>query len=289
MKRILEWTAIGLASIIVIAVLALFGLSEYRLRETFDIAAMPIVVPTDSASVARGYHVFRTRGCEGCHGPSLEGKVFFDEPEIARIVSPNVPKLLKDYSDADLARLLRHGVRPNGTGVAVMPSSMFYYLDDADLGALIAYLRTLPERDGPSLPPTSMRVLARIGLIVGEYKLEPRDMVHDAPRPPNGPEPAARGLYLAKTSCTECHGADFMGSPDTPALSIVAGYSPAEFTRLLRQGVPKDGRELRLMGGTARNRFANFTAEEVNALYVYLSQQLRPAASGGQQPPVRNR
>ena len=66
------------------------------------------------------------------------------------------------------------------------------------------------------------------------------------------------------------------GSPDTPALSVVAGYSAAEFARLMREGVPKDGRKLGLMGGTARNRFSHFTDEEVAALYAYLSKQIAP-------------
>jgi acetylornithine deacetylase/succinyl-diaminopimelate desuccinylase-like protein len=60
--------------------------------------------------------------------------VFFDQPMLARLVAPNVVRAIKGYSDAELARLLRHGVRPDGRGVAVMPSSTFYHLDDADLG-----------------------------------------------------------------------------------------------------------------------------------------------------------
>ena len=147
--------------------------------------------------------------------------------------------------------------------------------DDADLGALIAYLRTLPDKGGSdTLPATSLRLLARVGVITGKYNLEPVEIVHDAPRAPNGPDAAARGQYLAKSTCTECHGQRLEGSEETPALSIVAGYSPAEFARLMREGVPRDGRRLEMMGGVARARFVHFSDEEVGALYAYLSTQM---------------
>jgi mono/diheme cytochrome c family protein len=272
-KRVLKWVGIGLGTLVVVAVLTIFGVSEYRLRETFDLVAVPLVVPADSASLARGQHVFETRGCQGCHGPGAAGKVFFDEPTIARLVAPNVPKVITGYSDPELARLLRHGIRPDGRGVAAMPSSMFYHLDDQDLGSLIAYLRKLPANDTTTLPGRDIRILARVGLLTGQYKLEPRTIAHDAPRPPNGPGLVARGLYLAKSSCTECHGNNLQGDAITPALMVVRGYSPEEFARLMREGVPKDGRTLGLMAATARNRFSNFSTDEVEALYAYLSRE----------------
>lgn len=103
-------------------------------------------------------------------------------------------------------------------------------------GPLIAYLRTFPERE--TMPRTKMRILARVRLVTGKYNLKPANIVRDAPRPANGPDAAARGLYLAKSSCTECRGANLEGSQNAPALSIVAAYS-AEFAKLMRDGVPK--------------------------------------------------
>jgi len=274
MKRILKWTGITVVSIVAVLLIVIYAGSEYRLRQKFEVAASAIDVPTDSAGLARGKHVFETRGCEGCHGEGLAGEVFLDEPMLARLVAPNVVRAIKGYSNPDLARLLRHGVRPNGTGVAVMPSSVFYHLDDADLAGLIAYLRTLPDKGSDTLPATSLRLLARVGLVMGQYKLEPVDITHDAPRAPNGPDPAARGQYLAKSTCSECHGQQLEGSEETPALSIVAGYSQAEFARLMREGVPRDGRKLALMGDVARSRFVHFSDEEVGALYAYLSSRM---------------
>jgi mono/diheme cytochrome c family protein len=269
MKRVFKWLAIGVGSIIVIALVIVYGGSEYRLRQTFDIAAPTIAIPNDSASLALGRHIFETRGCTGCHGDGVTGKVFFDDPWVARLVAPNLTRAIRGYSDAELARLLRHGVRPNGHGVAVMPASMFYNLDDTDLGALIAYLRTLPQKEPPApLPTTSMRILARVGLVTGQYKLEPLNIDHKAKRPR---KEVALGEYLAKSSCTECHGAKLEGGDGTPALMIVADYSATEFAKLMRAGVPKDGRRMELMTLTAINRFSHFTDAEVSALHTYLS------------------
>jgi hypothetical protein len=41
--------------------------------------------------------------------------------------------------------------------------------------------------------------------------------------------------------------------------------------------VPKDGRKLEMMGGVARARFADFSDDEVGALYAYLSGQMTAA------------
>lgn len=155
-----------------------------------------------------------------------------------------------------------------------MPSAMFYHLDDADLGALIAFLRTLPDKGSDTLPKTSMRVLARVGMVLGQYKMEPRYITHDAPRAPNGADPAARGKYIAKSACTECHGDQLTGDGTTPSSSVVAAYSPVEFARLMREGIPRDGRKLDLMARTARSRFVHLTDDEITALYAYLSGQL---------------
>lgn len=275
MKRFFKWTAIGLGSLVAVALLLIYGVSEYRLRQRFDIVAAPIAVPTDSAGIARGRHIALTRGCSGCHGQDLEGRVMFEEPMLARIVAPNITKIAREYSDAELARAIRHGVRKNGTSVAVMPSSMFYHLSDGDLGALVAYLRTVPAKES-TLPKTSFRLLARVGLLTERYHTEAEMIDHDGPRVPAATDGdlAARGHYLAKTACTECHGQDFRGgnggpSP-TPSLMVVQAYSSQEFARLMKEGVPRDGRKLRLMGDVARSRFTWFTDAEIAAMYAYL-------------------
>ena len=72
--------------------------------------------------------------------------------------------------------------------------------------------------------------------------------------------------------CTECHGLDLHGTPgSTPDLVIVAAYSRETFTRLLRDGVPLDKRQLGLMGQVALKRFRHLTDREIGDLYQYLA------------------
>jgi len=40
---------------------------------------------------------------------------------------------------------------------------------------------------------------------------------------------------------------------------------------VMREGVPKDGKEREMMSPVARSRFSHFTDEEVNALYAFLA------------------
>jgi len=51
--------------------------------------------------------------------------------------------LARQLTDAELGRIIRHGVRANGTSVWAMPSASFYHLEDADLGDIIAYVRSI--------------------------------------------------------------------------------------------------------------------------------------------------
>ena len=47
----------------------------------------------------------------------------------------------------------------------------------------------------------------------------------------------------------------------------------------MREGIPRDGRKLELMAVTAKNRFSNFSDEEMAGLYSYLSRQVAAATA----------
>ena len=76
------------------------------------------------------------------------------------------------------------------------------------------------------------------------------------------------------TSCNECHGLDLRGQTQygsTPDLAILAAYSREEFEQLMRKGISRVGRDdMPLMSMIARDRFAAWTEEEMDALYVFL-------------------
>lgn len=276
MKRFLKWVGLGLgvlAALVILAVGLVYALSARLLHKTYAVPVVELAVPSGPAAVAEGRRLATTRGCTGCHGARLEGKVMIDDLLLARVSAPNLTRLVPTSANAELERLIRHGVRKDGRSVLAMPSSMFAHLADADLGAIIAYLRTLPPVDH-ELPTTRIGPLARLGLVLGKYHPQAAVIDHGTSHAATAPtaDRLAYGKYLGLTSCTECHGPDLEGNPmmGTPSLAVAAAYSDADFRRFLRTGKAIGDRELEGMSGVARRRFAHFTDPEVGALHAYL-------------------
>jgi cytochrome c553 len=288
MLRALKWIGVSLLTLVVVAVGFVWFRSSRIITRAWDVPLTTIAVPTDSASIAEGRRLALLRGCyQGCHGPELAGGPFFEQAGVARIVAPDLTRIAAEYSDAELERAIRHGVRRDGRTTWIMPSSMFYHLSDADLGAIIAFIRSHPRTDGPA---TEVEVgpLGRLGIALGQYNPQAGQIEHDAPRIPavNGESGAPSGEYLARTTCAECHGATLQGSPGppapTPSLAIVASYSDSAFAHLMRSGKAMGEREVGLMSEVARARFAHFTDAEVAALHGYL-RALPPAPAARQE------
>jgi hypothetical protein len=118
MKRLLRWTGWSLASLVALAVLAygiVYLLSERVLRHVYEVPPVTISIPTDPASIEEGRRLAMIHGCYGgCHGRHAEGTVMFDEPIIGRVVAPNLTAAARRYSAAELANIIRLGVRPGG-------------------------------------------------------------------------------------------------------------------------------------------------------------------------------
>ena len=268
----------GLLLVFVTAVGSIYALSSRIISARHPFREHPVVVTADSASVARGERLARIR-CFGCHGDSLKGKIFFDEPRIVRLVAPNVPAKLATLSDAEFAGFLRSGVRKDGTSPFVMPPPGFYHISDFDLAALIAYIRSLPVVND-TLPTNTYRLMGRLGVALGQFKTAVAE--YDTTMERVGDDPfwatTRQGEYLARMICTECHGlrltgdsAAADGSTRTPSLAGAAGYSPEEFVTLLRTGTPREATtRLGLMAETARSSLSHFTDDEISAIYWYI-------------------
>lgn len=284
MRGLLAGVAIGLA-VIAAVVLGGYLWLDHRaaavLGQRFDVPLAEIPIPSDSASLAEGERQAWMYGCHSCHDASLRGKVMIDDPRSMRVVAPNVPASIAAYSDAELARLLRHGVRRDGTGVLVMPVRPFYDLGDADVARIIAHLRTVPVVPAP-LPPSELHLLARVAVLNGQLAPEAASIDHGAPRLGTQPDttPAWRGEYLARTMCGECHGATLLGQLEAPPLLRAMGYSPAQFVSLMLDGRSRDGRDLKTMGPTARERFVRLRRDEIGAIYDYLKTMPATAPAG---------
>jgi len=241
-NRLLRWIGLGLAGLAVIGISAytvVYMLSERALSRTCNVPAVAISIPTDPASSIEGQRLATIRGCYGgCHGKEAGGVVMFDEPMIRRVVAPNLTAAVRRYSDVQLAGVIRHGVRPGGRSMVVMPAEAFVLLTDAYLGRIIAFLKSLPAIEGPG-PSVSLGPLGRIGVAIGQYR-------------------TVAQLIAATPDFT------------SPSLQVVAAYSPAAFTQLLRTGVALGGRNLATKRPWARKFLAQLTDPEIAALYRYL-------------------
>jgi mono/diheme cytochrome c family protein len=278
MKRLLRWLGIGVLSVLALALIALvviYVIAEVKLRHRYAVPADTISTPADSLSIAEGFRLARLRGCAGgCHGDNIEGGMFIDEWWLARLPAANLTVAVQDYSDTELVGIIRHGVRPDGRSVIGMPSDMFRPLNDADLGRILAYLRSVPPTTGQARG-VSVGPMGRLGVVMGMYKPAAEDVRRAEELIGTFPaesDSLTEGAYLARTVCTECHGLDLTGGPEgyPPDLRIVAGYSLEAFTHLMRTGKGLGQRDLKLMSEVARERFVHFTDAEIGELYRYL-------------------
>lgn len=270
--------------LMLIAAAAVYALSERIVRRTYDEPLVSIPIPTDSVSIAEGDRLTWIHGCRGCHMKDLSGQWFEDDFLIGRLAAPNLTEAAQKYSDAELVRIIRRGVRPDGKSVLAMPSEMFTPLTDTDLGAIISYIRSVPPVSGLSRT-VELGPMARFGLVTGQYEpsavwVHKADSLTGSGYFPAAGDSNALGAYLARTSCTECHGLTLDGDFG-PDLRIAAGYTPEQFAHFFKTGEALGGRELKLMSVMARNRFSHLTDEEEGALYSYLV-----ARAAAQAPPA---
>ncbi|MEO6433473.1 MAG: c-type cytochrome [Sphingomicrobium sp.] len=221
-----------------------------------------------AAKLAHGERIASVLGCRGCHTPTLEGQRFYE------LYASNLTREIPKYSDAQLDRLMRHGEHPSGREVWGMPSEIFQHLDDADLAALTAYLRTLKPAGPPTGKPLPFEGEAK--KLIDEGKIMPasKSVVRDAKLlPPDLGKRHALGRYITMVTCAECHGPELKGTPgDTPDLVVASAYSRAEFEKFLTTGVPSGNRKLKndLMSMVAKSRFSKMTISERDAVYAYL-------------------
>jgi mono/diheme cytochrome c family protein len=289
MNKIVRRLGAGLGTVLLLAGLAvvgIFGFSTTRLNRTYELKTAKLAIPSDPASIERGRHLAVAIGkCVDCHGTQLEGKPFFDDGAMGRLVASNLTRgkggVAAQYDDEKWVRAIRHGVKANGKPALFMPSQEYHEFTDADLADLIAYVKSVPPVDN-QLPRTKILLLARALFLGGVLPLVPAELVpHDAPPSTITPAVSAEyGAYLATVGgCKGCHGANLAGGriPGTPpSFPSATNLTPAgigtwteqEFFRALRVGVRPNG--------TAIDPFmpwqfaGQMSDDEIRAIWLYL-------------------
>ena len=278
MRKLVKWLGFVVAGVLVIALIGaayIYFQSERVLdRQYVDTDKAALAIPTDPVGIEEGRRIAQLAGCMHCHGDNLAGTVVDDIPKLVRLVAPNISTLLPNYSDAQIATVLRKGVKPGGKSVLFMPSEMFRHLSDQDLARVIAFLRTKPAVIDGVTEKTQLRPIGRLIIAKGDYQPAALAIASLPATVGNfeAADPVSRGRYLTMSYCSECHGQKLEGvAPiNAPALAVAKAYSLEQFSRLMRQGVGTGDREFRLMTPTARARFTQLTAEEVAAVHAYL-------------------
>jgi mono/diheme cytochrome c family protein len=291
LKAALKWIGIAVGfviGLIILGTLILYGLGQARLKKTYEIPVETVTIADDEISLAEGKRIFQYRGCEACHGEQLQGLVYLENPALGQVITSNLTTGLGgiglQYTDEDLIRAIKHGVRPDGTPLLFMPSTEFYYLSDEDLGKVLAYIRSVPTIDNESGPSqlsftgfVAMNLTQDITFLAAE--LIPHDEA-----PPTAPEPGIStdyGQYLS-LSCMVCHGPTYSGGeipgfppewPAAPNLTSGSGsrlpvWGEEGFIAIICNG-EKHGRRINAayMPWTS---YRHMTEEELRAVYLYL-------------------
>ena len=244
-RKILRWTgrvAGFVAGLIVLGAAGVYAMSEHRIGARFDVPDHPVAVADDSATIERGRYLTTVRGCVDCHGATLTGNVMVDDPAIGRLVGPNLTRGRAggELDARDYERAIRHGVRRDGSPLRVMPAQEFSHYSDEDVGAMIAYIRSLPATSD-SLPAPRVGPLARVLYLAGQIELLPAERIDHAAAHPTAvvAEPTVEyGKYIT-IGCTGCHGPGLSGGKipgGPPEWGPAANITPTGIVRWSEAG-----------------------------------------------------
>ena len=295
MKRYLKWVGLaigGVLTLLVLLILILAGIGGMRVNKTFDIQVASVDVPTDSASLERGRHFVETVGlCQQCHGDNYEGQILSEDPLFGRFAPPNLTSgkggVGGSLTDIDYVRAIRHGVGSDCKALFIMPSEAFHRFGDEDLGAMIAYLKSVPPVDN-DVAQSRVRLIARILTLFDDKALFAANQInHDAPRPvaPSIEVTAEYGEYLG-TVCSICHGNNLAGgiplndfnafAPNLTPAGVLGVWTESDFISTIRTGVTP-GRNKLDEEDMPWKRFRMMSDDELKAIWLYL-QSVPPAA-----------
>ena len=262
----------------------------------------------DKALIGRGKYLMDSIvACGNCHvqrgekgqpllDKGLSGGMVFDEAPFkayAPNITPDAETGIGRWTDAQLAKAIREGIRPDGSVIGPPMPIMFYRgLADGDLKAIVAYLRAQPAMKN-KVPKSEYRM-----------KLPPSygPAITQKVVSPGRKDPVKYGAYLAGPlgHCLDCHTPWVKGIPDmgragaggnpfrgpwgvavsrnlTPHETGLKGWSDAEIARAIREGVRRDGTPLK--PPMAFGWYKNIRDQDMKPLIAYL-RSLKPLPMG---------
>ncbi len=297
----------------ILAVAVLLVLILLSLGITFTIGWRPVIGPRSralsdrhfeptSARLERGkYLVESALRCLGCHtegdyrkpgSPTIENKVgagtrWADAAypwAVAPNITPDKETGAGNWTDDMLARAIREGIGHDGRALfPIMPYQSFHLMSDDDLAAVVVYIRSLPAVKN-QLPST--QIPFPLNFLIKRF-----------PQPITAPiaaadqsTPVARGAYLVRLGCFECHtpledgepiaGLDFAGgfvlslptgvvasANITPDASGISYYDEDLFVHAMREG--RVGAR-QLNAAMPWWSYQKMTDDDLKAIFAYL-------------------
>jgi mono/diheme cytochrome c family protein len=249
-------------------------------------------------SVKRGEYLVRgPAGCGNCHtpqspnGPDMTnefGGFMVEKNPVFEAWAVNITPggRVSGWSDAEFARAIREGIRPDGSVIGPpMPIGFYRGLSDDDLLSIVAFLRTVPASAIETPASTySMPLPPNYGPPIESVTAPPRAVSVEY------------GAYLAGpvAHCMECHtpfgdrgpmvdthlgagGFEFHGPWGTsiaPNLTThedgLPGYTDDELKQMITKGLRPDGS--RMLPPMGYPHYAAMSAEDLDAVILYLRQ-----------------
>lgn len=263
------------------------------------LAAATGLAQAQSALVKRGDYLVNTvMTCGNCHTPkgpngdimdkAFSGGLSWDEPPF-KVTAPNITQDKETgigiWSAADIKKLLRTGVRPNGVAIAtIMPTGFYGIITEHDMDAIVAYVRAIkPIKNKVPDPIYKMPQVRQI--FPGAEKAYTESMFKNKLK---------HGFYLATIGhCMECHTPMVKGQRDwakdlgrggfqfpgpwgvsvsrniTGSKTVGLGsWTDAQIKHVITSGVDKDGNHLKPPMGFPY--YARMTDGDLNDVIAWL-------------------
>lgn len=308
-RKILKWT--GLVVLVLIAGVAVATALRQHLK--YEAPYPTVKASTDTAVIAKGRRIVLGAGhCADCHSPvrnvdsvlklgqdpPLSGGFDFHLP-FGTVYSKNITADsvtgIGRYTDGEVARVLRHSVKPNGE--MVLPFMPFQNMSNEDLTAVISYLRsTKPVRN--QVPEHNWNLM---GNVIKAFLLKPTGPTERIKESVAVDTTAnyGRHLVMAVANCNECHTkrngiGEYVGEPlaggtvfeeegkptlvspnltPDPETGRIANWTQEMFVKRFRQG------RMIKESHMPWESYRRMTDTELKAIYNYL-QSLPPVKTG---------
>lgn len=305
LRKILKWTCLVILFVIAGVTVA----TALRQHVKYEAPLPAIKASSDPAIIAKGKHIVLGPGhCFDCHSnqpnkdslvtaglePELSGGMEFKLPFgsfYTRNLTPDPETGLGKLTDPEIARELRHSVKPNGE--TMLPFMPFQNLTDEELTAIISYLRSLKPVRNP-VPDHDYNLMGRV---IKAFLIKPKGPSEEPKKAIAADTSVAYGrhLVMAVANCNECHTkrdgiGNYVGEPmaggttfeepgkpklvspnltPDPATGRITNWSQEFFIKRFRMG------KLIPYSHMPWDAFGRMSDEELKAVYNYL-RSLKP-------------